>query len=253
VRTDFRLKASSRMWSAALCSLLLSAGAVCSAQEAGRPEVILERYVEAVGSKPNIERIHSRVTQSSMSLGRGITAKLETVQQLPNRVVERGVAKGWGWSGDFGRGFDGQVGWTREPDRGLRTIEGTLLQQFALKYRLDRDARLDQLYPTRQVLPDALIDGRNQHVLKLTTTFATQELWYLDATTGLLTSTEVIENRGAKEGAVRVTTTFEDYREIDGVRLPFRTIVHDGKRTRTVSVMSIANNGPINDTFGPNR
>jgi hypothetical protein len=252
MRTEIRVTASLLIWSAAVYSLLSGRG-VCAAQQGDRAEAILERYVEAVGGKPNIERIHSRVTQSSMSLGIGITATLETVQQLPNRVVERGQAHGRGWAGDFSRGFDGDVAWSHEPDHGLRRIEGTLLQQFKLKYRLDRDARLDQLYPTRETLPDVVINARPQHVLKLSTTFGTQEIWSFDSASGLLTRTQVIEDRGDKEGAVKVTTTLEDYREIDGVRLPFRKIILDGKRKQTITVTSIANNTPIEETFSPGR
>jgi hypothetical protein len=226
---------------------------VCAVQQGDRAAAILERYVEAVGGKPNIERIHSRVTKSSMSLGTGITATLETVQQLPDRVVERGRARGWGWAGDFSRGFDGAVAWSREPDHGLHTIEGTLLQQFTLKYRLDRDARLDQLYPSREALPDVVIDAKPQHVLTLSTAFGTREIWYFDSASGLLTRTEVVEDRGGKDGAVKITTTFEDYREVDGVRLPFRKTILDRKRKQTITVTSIANNTPIEETFAPRR
>lgn len=249
--TEIKLMASSLVWSAALFSL--SAGAVGAAQQADRAEVILERYVVAVGGKTNIARIHSRVTQSSMSLGMRITAKLETVQQLPDRVVERGKAHGWGWAGDFSRGFDGAIGWSREPDHGPHMIEGTLLQQFKLKYRLDRDARLDELYPTREVLPDVVINSRAQHVVKLSTTFGTQETWYLDSASGLLTRTEVVEDRGGKDVAVKISTTLEDYREVDGVRLPFRKIILDGARKQIITVTAIANNTPIDETFALSR
>jgi hypothetical protein len=100
-------------------------------------------------------------------------------------------------------------------------------------------------------LADTVIDARVQHVLKLWTTFGTQETWYVDATNGLVTRTEVIEERGSKDGAVKITTAFEDYREVDGVRLPFRKVVHEGKRKRTITVTSIVNNGPLGDTLAP--
>jgi hypothetical protein len=253
VKIEPRQTTSSLVLSAVLCSLPLSTGAVGRVQQGDRAEAILARYVEAVGGKPNIQRIHNRVTQSSMSLGMGITAKLETVQQLPDRFVERGRASGWGWVGDFSRGFDGEIAWSREPDHGLRRIEGTLLQQFTLNYRLDRDARLDEFYPTRETLPDVAINAGPQHVLKLSTTFGTTEIWYFDSASGLLTRTEVIEDRGSKEGAVKITTTMEDYRDVDGVRLPFRKVILNGKRKQTITVTSISNNTPVAETFAPGR
>jgi zinc protease len=218
---------------------------LCLAQARDSAQLILDRYVEAIGGKANLARIQSRVTEATMALGWHINADEETVQQWPDRGVQHVKAGGWGWSGTFSSGFDGKVGWKEGPREPLHPLQGTQLQQYILNLRLDRETRLDELYPVRRLLPDRMIDGKNNHVLELSTTFGTQEIWSFDATTGLLTETDVVQDRGPKDGLVKVVTRLSDYRDVDGVRLPFRMVVQDKERTYTVQVKSVTDNVSI--------
>jgi zinc protease len=232
---------------------LLPAAPAVSPARAGDPaKAILDRYVEAIGGKANIERIQTRIIRATMSLGFGINASLETLQQRPDLIIERSKASGLGWEVEFSSGYDGAVGWTQAPEEGFRKLAGSQLQQYILNSRLDRNSRLDELYPTRKVLPDRVIDNKKHHVLEMSTTFGTQETWCFDAESGLLTRTERIEDKGGKKGRVNVTTMVEDYREVDGVRLPFRIKVQEGKDKYTVKVKSVVHNAVIEaDKFAP--
>jgi zinc protease len=231
---------------------LFAAPAVGAAQASDPAKAIVDRYVEAIGGKANIERIQTRIIRATMSLGLGNNASLETLQQRPDLIIERSKASGLGWEVEFSSGYDGAVGWTQAPEEGFRKLEGSRLQQYILNSRLDRNSRLDELYPTRKVLPDRVIDKKNHHVLEMSTTFGTQEIWCFDAESGLLTLTERIEDKGGKKGSVKVTATLEEYREVDGVRLPFRIKVQEGKDKYTVKVKSVTHNAVIEaDKFAP--
>lgn len=224
---------------------LLISPAVCLGQGADSANALLKRYVDAIGGTSNIERIKTRITTSTIAFGWRINAKVETIQARPDSTAEHGTVGGWGWSGKIGWGYDGSVGWTQGPDGSPKRLREMQLRQRILDTRIDRDAHLEELFPSRTVQPDIVIGGKTHHVVKMSTTFGTDEIWYFDAQTGLLTQTEVTDDRGGKDGPVKITTILEDYRWIDGVRLPFRKIVHDPERTYTIEVKSVVDNTTI--------
>jgi hypothetical protein len=211
------------------------------AQDRDRAQAILERYVEAVGGVQAVEAIRTRVTLYEMDLGWRIRGELEVRQQAPDRVVERGNASGWGWHGTFNKGFDGTVGWAKAPEGRLHRLEGNALQTYVLRSRLDRDAHLEDVYPLRVALPDRTINGKRQAVVELITQFGTREVWYFDRATGLLTRTDVSDS-GNPESQAPETTTFDDYRLIDRLLIPFHLTIHDGKRRYSLTVKTVRNN-----------
>jgi zinc protease len=217
-------------------------------QNDDRATSILNRYVQAIGGKSNLERIHTRVTQSTMSLSGGVTANLETLQQYPDRFITHSqvtVLGGIPVPGlGFSSGYDGTIGWESVPKEGFHTVENDRLQQHVLASRLDREARLNEIYPGRKLLPDAIIDGKPQHVIELSTTFGTREVWFFDAASGLLTRTET-QGLDDKKSPIKVTNTFGEYREVDGVQLPFHTDVQEGADKYTIVVKSVTHNVPI--------
>jgi zinc protease len=180
-----------------------------------------------------------------MSLGFGLGADLETVQELPDRIVSRAKVKMLGKTvAEFSSGYDGTVGWSLTKEEGLRRLEGAELQQMILDSRLDRELRLHELYPIRKALPPQSIDGRSHEVLEMSTLFGSSEVWYFDAGSGLLTRTERVKD-DPKKGKLQVTSTFRDYREVDGVRIPFRTDVQEGKDKFTIKIKSVTHNVPL--------
>jgi hypothetical protein len=229
----------------ATSALLLVLIATGVAQDRHAAQAVLDRYVDAVGGATAIQAIHSRITVYDMDLGRRIHGQLEVRQQLPDRVIERGTARGWGWHGTFDKGFDGAVGWAKAPDGQRHPLQGVALHAYALRSRLDRDAHLGDLYPTRVALPDRTLDGRRYQAVDLTTTFGTHEVWSFDSATGLLTQTDVPRTGDSASAAAPETTTFDDYRMVDGVRVPFHLTVRDGKRGYALTVKTITNNATL--------
>jgi hypothetical protein len=233
-----RARAATATASAVLL-VLCSTGA---AEDRDTAQAILKRYVEAVGGVEAIEAIRTRITVFEMDLGWGIHGALEVHQQAPDRVVERGYASGWGWHGTFNKGFDGTVGWAKAPEARLHQLQGDALWSYVLRSRLDRDAHLEEIYPLRVALPNRTINGKLQAIVELITQFGTREVWYFDGVTGLLTRTEVSDSDNPESQASPETTTFDDYRLIDRLLIPFHLTIHDGKRRYSLTVKSVRNN-----------
>ena len=201
-------------------------------------DAVLERYVQAVGGKTAIEAVQTRVTQYEVSLGPGINGTIELLQQRPDRVVERGVIKGFmGWSAQVSRGFNGTTAWDQGPEQPLRLLQGEELGQYVLTNRLDRDVHLKELYPARRSLADRPVDGKLFRAVEMTSTSGQKEVWYVDPATALLVRIE-----SSTKGVVRV---LGDYREVDGILVPFQVSTGDGKRSLMMRAKSIKHNVPL--------
>jgi hypothetical protein len=204
-------------------------------------EETVARYVAAIGGAAAFEPIKSRVTRAKISVS-GLKGTLETVQERPDRAAQWGEIES---VGRFSTGYDGRAGWNLDPMEGLSEMKGLALRHFVLEMRIDRDVRLLELYPSRKALPDRQSGSRTLRVIELTPSQGLPERWYFDTATALLVLREYTEDRG-KAGRVAVTVRYDDYRTVDGMRLPFRLEVREARDDPfAVQVTSVTHNQPI--------
>jgi hypothetical protein len=226
----------------ATSALLAIASSLCGAQALDSTTIVLQRYVTASGGSGRVAAIHSRITRDVLSFGRGIGGTRETIQEAPDLVVEHGTAHGWlGWHGVFSRGHDGAIAWSEGPEEHYHTLDANAALRYVLESRLDRLARLDSLYPQRRWVGERTLNGQEVCVVEMESTAGTHETWFLSVETGLLMQT-IVSDEGAKHRTGTVTTTYDDYRDVDGLRLPFRKVIDDGSSRMTAMTQSITQN-----------
>lgn len=206
---------------------------------------VLRRYVDAIGGVANIARVQTRAMKGAMSLGRGIRGAWQEELQTPDLAVEHGSARAWfGWSGEFGAGYDGRGAWEFAPGETPHSLDSALARAYLRQHRLDRDTHLAEIFPVRSLLKDRTIDGRPQRVVRMQTTSGDEETWFLDSATGLLSRIERLDVR-AKNETVRLVMTFDDYRDVNGVQLPHLLGIDNGDRPVMITITSIVDNTPI--------
>jgi hypothetical protein len=171
---------------------------------------ILDRYVEAIGGRAAFDKLTSRVMIGSFEVAeRGITVPLEVYAKPPDIRVE---IMGFG---EASQGFNGKVGWSMNvSDNGLRELTGPQLARFKRQSLFNREVKIREQFARLTAGGTARIGERETYVLEGIgggpTDLGTERLFF-DVRTGLL----VRQNAGVVE------INFEDYREVDGVRLPF--------------------------------
>jgi hypothetical protein len=177
-------------------------------------EQILDKYVAAIGGRAAIERLNTRVSKGTQVIWNGTEFPFETVQKSPDKyldVTTRPV-------GVVTIGFDGTAAWLQGP-RGLRDLGGSQLADLKRDADLRGDLRLREFYPEMSVAGKEKIGERDAYVIVSRISDKRLERLYFDAQTGLLlrvaATTETPLARLPEE------TVFEDYREVDGVKLPF--------------------------------
>ncbi len=162
---------------------------------------ILEKYVVASGGQNALEKITNRVSTGTVEItALGVTGTVELVEQSPNKSSLIIDAPGLGI---MQRTFDGTRGWLQDPLQGFIRFTGLGLELAKDSAVFNRRTNLKKLYPAAALIGKEKVSGKEVYVVRLGF-----EAWYFDAEGGLLLR--------------RGNTYFEDYREVDGIKLPFR-------------------------------
>ena len=173
-----------------------------------RVEAVIERYVEAVGGRAAFEGLKTRVSKGTFAgtfAGVEMSGVIEVLEKAPDRSLTVVNVNGLG---RMRRGFTGEYAYQQIPLFGFRRIEGSELADTRLASDFFWPLDLKRLYPTMTLKGREKSGDAELMVVEAVPSRGSAVTLYFDAHTGLL--------------ARRNTTYFEDYREVDGVRLPFR-------------------------------
>jgi hypothetical protein len=208
---------------------------------AGQPESdLLHGYVQALGGEEALRAVRSRVTTGEFNNGRGLVTPFRIVEQTPNRRVTLIGTHPIDSNEGSGRGFDGVAGWDKNfIGTGLRRIEGQELADLQREADLLRPLHLLDLCQTVTVETTA---ERSVAVCSLPS--GARSRLHFDRASGLLVEQESPDV--IRPGAIRML--FEDYRMVDGIRLPFRTRVILPGATITYTVAGIRHNEPVQES-----
>ena len=194
------------------CSWLVILPTVALAVEAlaGRPaEGIWMDYVKAVGGQDAVDRLSSRETTVYVHHGKDMTL----YWQKPNNVLS--VSK------KERIGYDGAHCWSLSSKSKVKKLTHGAELPMEMEANPLRFVHLKELYSEIDPAPSEELDGEKMDVIVAPNNLASTKL-YFDAATHLLRR---VEEKG--EISVYFTNTIDylDYKEVDGVRLPYR-IVH---------------------------
>lgn len=209
----------------AVMALLLIAGRSAAA-EPDRPadtsaaaREILERFVTVSGGETTLKKQTSRLTTGNFeAAAMGVTGSMEILQATPKKLFQKLRV------GDFATltfSTDGQTAWIDLPGLGVQEMEEEVARQFIedadMMALLNHASRLTHLV----VKAPATIEGTPCVVVGGTNSHGQAETIYLGKDSGLM----VRWDRPRLDPAGQWTATetlFSDYREVDGMKLPFK-------------------------------
>lgn len=178
-------------------------------------EQLLTRYVEATGGGMAHEKLTTRAAKGEWeNITRGVRHPIEIYSKAPNKRVE--ILDAPENRGFTGRGYDGSSGWSMNmTETGLRPLEGAELATMRRESDFYRPIKLDRLYQRLTVTGKDKVGGREVYTVEAVPESGNSEKLYFDAETGLLS------RRDMTYGRTPVQHYYEDYRVVDGVKLPF--------------------------------
>jgi hypothetical protein len=208
---------------------------------------ILDRYVQAVGGAAALRKLTSRVVKMTIGIeGSDAAVSYEGYRQAPNKEVEIfRVQVGNGFEFEVLRGFNGAVGWSFDPtEGGFRELSGTELAEKKRDVEFYWEIKLKELYPKMALIGQASIGDHTAYCIEATPPEGSPIKLYFEAQTGLLVRMDSIDENASK-GKIPVETYLEDYREVDGVKMPFTIRIPVNKFNCKVN--EVKHNVPIDE------
>jgi photosynthetic reaction center cytochrome c subunit len=186
---------------------------------APKPDEVLDKYIQAVGGTERLSRLTSLVGKGSATLfGGGFKSPVELYVKAPNQrttILHQEL-------GDKTMTFDGRAGWLASAVTPVPVLDltGGELGGARFEAELSIPGRIKQsLSQWRANLPRE-IAGRDVNVLQGTGIGGFTATLYFDVESGLLT--RVVRYANSAMGRVPTQFDYEDYREVAGVKIPFK-------------------------------
>jgi len=207
---------------------------------------IITKYIAAIGGQAAIDKIKTRTMKGSMVAATGQALTYEIDQVAPDKVYETFTLASRGITTE--RVFNGDIGWVKNP-QGVQKITGQELADMRMSLQIFRNLKLKEQYPQMRFGGRDKVGDRDAVVLNVTTADNHPERLYFDAETGLLLRRTTVMR--TMLGVIPEQTDFQDYRDVDGVKLPFTIIqatVNASNPTTTRKFEEIKLNLAIDDS-----
>jgi hypothetical protein len=192
-------------------------------QARGQPsaDALLDNYITALGGSERLNALKSFVA-------RGRYLGYDDAEKSPMELYAAAPAKrtvvSQSASGDLAWVFDGQSGWVAAPltDRPLPVISvtGQELDGLAIEVQVHFPLGLKQALTNWRVGVPTEIDNREVNVVQGTTPRGGTVTFCFDAETGLLT--RLVRFSASPVGRLVTRVDYADYREVAGVKMPFK-------------------------------
>ena len=178
------------------------------------PKEIMGKYVLAAGGPDRMAKLNSRVMTGAMISWDGTQTPLIIHLQRPDKIlviVNPGQA-------ERTQGFNGATGWLKTPDQARELNRTEMDRLLTLKKSFDLLA-LTNASPEMKTISKEPVDNREAFVIERPLGEGKRQRLYFDTQTGLLLRVLTLTKTVLTEIPEQVD--FSDYREVQGVKLPF--------------------------------
>ncbi|TAM83793.1 MAG: c-type cytochrome [Acidobacteria bacterium] len=206
-----------------------------------QPSAIVANYVQALGGANALGKIKSRVITGTMTaFGHALPVEIYTKAPDQRAMVMK-----------FPRGesvttFNGHEGWMSMMPRPPHPLEGSELDRESLEADFYFPLDLQKVFTSlRERPPQKVGDEEAYVVLGIRPGKPPMQLFFGEKS-GLLL--RMVYFTQTPLGRLPQQTDFSDFREVDGVKVPFQWTVADPRSRSTVQVAQVQQNVPVSES-----
>jgi hypothetical protein len=219
--------------------------AMAQGQERERVTVdqVLDRYVEALGGKAALQRLNTRTASGTVETRSGARGEVFNsdihifakepdlrIQIYLDGIASRGINRNQGWSANL-------------TEDGFRELSGAELAAEKRDADFHWETDLRSIFARLEI---DTADSEGVYVVKATASDGAVDRLYFDAGTGLLVRRS--SSVRIPQGVYPVEYYFEDFKEVDGVKLPFTIRRSFGAVRTVIKLAEIKHNEPLADS-----
>jgi photosynthetic reaction center cytochrome c subunit len=203
-------------------------------------EQLFEKYVQATGGAAAIDKITSRTQKGTIDFG-GKSFPIDVYSKDPDKRIS------FTHMGDSDSitAFDGHEGWLGTPGRPLREMHGGDLEGAALDADLHLATHLKQMFSEAKVHGTERIGDRDAYIVVGRREGKPPVRLYFDEQSGLLL--RILRYGETALGRLPTQIDYADYRDVNGVKIPYRWTLARPSGRFTIQVTEVQQNIPVDD------
>jgi zinc protease len=212
----------------ALSAVIFAFGLGAAAQQAAGPapptvDEIISRYISAIGGEAVIQQMTTRASLGTIEVpAMNLSGTVLIHEKAPNKLLQVVIING----DSIRQGFDGTTAWTDDPADGTRILSGIELSETRRDADFFHPLHLHQIYSNLTLKGMEKIGDRDAYLIEgVAADESDPDKMYFDSQTGLVL--RIVSHRHSSDGDGNVQEDFQDYRDVDGLKLPF-TILQSG-------------------------
>ena len=203
---------------------------------------VLARHLKALGGRAAVAAIKTTRVDLTLETG-GLKGKGTTIYKAPDKELETeklGINQ-------TSEGYDGKSAWQRDTNGSVRMLGEDERRDLRRELFIDTNAYVIPMagLPGQVVLHPQREPGTGDYILDLLPKDGKPSVIYLDPKTFLISKEQ------HNDDDILETTTFADYRSVDGVQFPFtqRTTNGTPRYDIVLHVTDVKNNIPVSDSL----
>ena len=203
---------------------------------------ILQRYEQALGGREAIAAVTSQRMKGTFQLA-GMAGNIEGWRKEPGKTL---LVIEFPRIGTLRKGFDGETRWVQTP---AGTFSDSNPQEIA---ELERDAevyragKIKSLFESMKLENKARLNGRDVYMIEGKPAKGPAEKLFFDVENGLLVRWDMARRKEGR-GTVFVKVHLDDYKEVGGLKVPYKIRFAFESFTFLVQADELELNVPIDD------
>jgi hypothetical protein len=222
-------------------AVIVLAGCPAAAQDAPPAAEVLDRFVEATGGIEAYDAVENRKTVASMDIpAQGMTFTLTMWSKRPNQVyteIENAMV------GKITKGVSGDVVWENSIMTGPVIREGDERESALREAAFERYVYWRDNFEKAELAGEETVDGTDTWKVVLTPASGEPSTMYFDKESGLLKRVDTVAS--TEMGKIPVEAHLSDYRDVDGIKLAFKTVISLLGQERVFTTESVEQNVEI--------
>lgn len=231
--------------------LILGWAGTASAQTA---DDVIEKYLTALGGRAALGKINSRQLTGTIVLttpAGDVSGPIEILNQVPNKsrtLIKLDLSAFGAGQITVDQRFDGTTGYVIDTMRGNRDITGGQLEGMKNSYFPSPMLNYKERGVKVELAGKEKVGDRDANVLVITPKSGPASRQFYDAESNLLVKI-VSKIEVPQMGEMEQTSEFLDYREVDGVKIPFNVKQSSSVQSSSVTVTKVEHNVKVDETL----
>lgn len=210
-------------------------------EPAGPPaDQLLEKYVQVSGGAAAIDKVTSRVMKGTIDFG-GKSLPVDIYAKEPSERISFTHMP----EGDSVTAFNGHEGWLSTPGRPLREMHGSDLDGAAIDADLQLATHFKQMFTEVRMQGTEKVGDQDTYVVVGRRENKPPIILYFDKQSGFLV--RLVRYGETALGWLPTQIDYADYRDSDGVKVPYRWTLARPSGRFTIQVADLKQNVAVDD------